>query len=806
MAFKVLWDEQETAILVDYFMQFKSGTVTRADAIKTASIELRKRAMKNGLNIEDTYRNENGITMQMIKIEDLFNGGKGRLSKAPKVFEDIVNLYIHDNKTFEKLLEETKVMSVQLKSEQTPDFYDWLTANKPSVNNKAVKTTLSTLSLLLLKMKSIPSSIVKIHDVEIIKDIINQLRQRKVSIHSKKQIAVSIDTLELYKEYLLYFRDIQPLEEKTEEKCRLSRIRVAASHESIAFYDWLLNVQNLADATARSYSSAINNCEQLANTEHIGTEKLYGVPFEEAQANINLLILNQSYVEANASQHNRLRSSLQKFLQYLSGGEAPMKINARAEKTAATKEELNSYETILVEYFPKGFRATSNLDIKKFIHYYNKVNGTDFDVSDEGLRSEIRNGIIRVGIRHEDYIFAVNCLLSTKAKERLLAYIEQCFATGKKALYYRAIFEKFNEDFLGQRIYDEDMLRTYLMYENPDKYYYERSYMTRERNIQVDPTEEIQSCLVTHASPMKLEDIYASLSHLPADRIDWAIHTNKEFVCNTWGEYFYISLIDFSDDELTDISQIIDETIEESHFIGGNELINSIRKKYPSMLDRFPQYSMIGIRDAIAYYLKDKYSFTGNIISSLDKQLSMGDVFAEFAKTHRSFTIDELNVLKNEMNSTIYFESIYENSLRISKKQFISKDEADFDVAKTDKAIGCFCTGDYISIRGIPSFGIFPYAGFPWNIYLLEHYVAAYSSEYKLLHVGFNADNCVGAIVKRKSHIDNFNDLITNVLAHSGIDLNKKDALQYLCDMGYLARRRFTNIDQILIKSRAQKG
>lgn len=168
MAFKVLWDEQETAILVDYFMQFKSGTVTRADAIKTASIELRKRAMKNGLNIEDTYRNENGITMQMIKIEDLFNGGKGRLSKAPKVFEDIVNLYIHDNKTFEKLLEETKVMSVQLKSEQTPDFYDWLTANKPSVNNKAVKTTLSTLSLLLLKMKSIPSSIVKIHDVEII--------------------------------------------------------------------------------------------------------------------------------------------------------------------------------------------------------------------------------------------------------------------------------------------------------------------------------------------------------------------------------------------------------------------------------------------------------------------------------------------------------------------------------------------------------------------------------------------------------------------------------------------------------------
>lgn len=806
MAFKVLWDEQETAILIDYFMQFKSGTVTRADAIKTASMELRKRAVKNGLNIDDVYRNENGITMQMIKIEDLFNGDKGRLSKPPKVFEDTVNLYNHDNNKFEKLLEGAKVMSEQLKSEQTQDFYDWLTDNQLSVNNKAVKTTLSSLSLLLLKMKLISSSVVKIRDVEIINDIIIQLRQKKINIHSKKQIAVSIDILELYKKYLLCFREVRPFEENTEEKSQCSRIRAVASPESIAFYDWLLNVQNFVDVTAQSYSSAINNCEQLAKAEHIGTEKLYGVTLEEAQTNIDLLIHNQSYIEANASQHNRLRSSLQKFLQYLSGYEAPVKINVRAENAATTKEKLNSYETILVEYFPKGFRVTSNLDIKKFIHYYNEVNGTDLDVSNEGIRSETRNEIIKVGIRHDDYIFSVNCLLSVKTKERLFAYIEQCFSTGKKVLYYRAIFEEFNEDFLGQRIYDENMLRTYLMYENPSMYYYERGYMTRERNIQVNLIEDIQSCLVAHASPMKLEDIYASLPHLPVDHIDSAIHTNKRFVRNTWGEYFDISLIDFSNNELSDISQIIDQTIKKSHFIGGNELINVIGKKYPSMIERFPQYSMIGIRDAIAYYLKDKYSFTGNIISSLDKQLSMGDVFAEFAKTHCSFTIDELNVLKNEMNSTIYFESIYENSLRVSQKQFVSKDEANFDIDKTDKAIGCFCTGDYISIRGIPSYGIFPYAGFPWNIYLLEHYVAAYSSEYKLLHVGFNADNCVGAIVKRESRIDNFNDLITDVLAHSGIELNKKDALQYLYDMGYLARRRFSNIDQILIKSRAQKG
>lgn len=158
------------------------------------------------------------------------------------------------------------------------------------------------------------------------------------------------------------------------------------------------------------------------------------------------------------------------------------------------------------------------------------------------------------------------------------------------------------------------------------------------------------------------------------------------------------------------------------------------------------------------------------------------------------------------MNSTIYFDSVYENSLRVSQYQFVSKEEADFDVAGTDKAISAFCEGAYVSLAGITSFGTFPYAKFSWNIFLLEHYVAAYSVQYKLLHTSFNADNCVGAIVKKSSGINSLNDLITDVLVHSDIELNKKDALQYLCDKGYLARRRFSEIDQILIKVRAKRG
>jgi len=476
------------------------------------------------------------------------------------------------------------------------------------------------------------------------------------------------------------------------------------------------------------------------------------------------------------------------------------------EDNLIVQDDLSGYSQVLLEKFPKGYRADSNLDLKRFILYYNTVYGTELDAGDELTRKQIKSKVIHSGISYGGHVFAVDSLVSEDTKKNLLEYLERGFSQGSRVIYYRALFEEFNEEFLGQRIYDEDMLRTYLMHECKGEYIFEKNYLSLEKNVEVDPKEDIISLLVSHGSPMKTQEIYDALPHYATDRIDFVLHTDKKFVCNTWNEYFYVSLIDLSDDELEDISEMIEESIEERHFISGNEMITAINTKYPAMLERFPQFSQLGLRDSIAYYLQGQFAFNGNIISSLENKLSMNDVFAEFAKAHERFTLDELNVLKNEMNSTIYFDAVYENSLRVSKDLFVSKNEADFDVEKTDAAISAFCRGAYIPLSEVTSFSSFPYAGYPWNIFLLEHYVAMYSIEYKLMHKGYNGDNCVGAIVKRTSGIEDYETLIEDVLTHSEIELNKNEALQYLYDKGYIARRKYSGIEQILIKARAQKG
>lgn len=1042
---RVLWDEYETAILMDFFMQYKTGKITKTDAIGSASKTLRERAKKNGIEIDDVFRNENGIAMQMSKIADLYARRKGRLSKAPLVFENIVDKYVNDRPSFDRILKEARGVNDGIISVQE-QFFKWLSNKASPAQMSELYFTYSEIESFCIERKILKQPLFETTSVKSIASVKAVIDSNKVfRFTHKKQIGkmqaaiqyyysfvkeyqsalqnyeqeaqpiskpIEVDTLvpaainshpqnmdksvvlfnaqESYAftrpEKLLYFgeeyavknwtqvyvqtvrclygdypeeitklngtnigqhgridiadaslvrnmaapkefmdgyyletnlsatdiaskikylldlcgvdyenvvityfftkaetpnkngvvlstgtlidylkendvyyvdnrgkggclwiRDAKEIQ-KVVDYCKknfkvtfhyreegsrslngemgwwtndvedkiakpvtsslIGSTRTPASSDSKAFLHWMVDEQHMATSSGRSYASGINNCEQMARQLGLEHTKLYGVEYEDARRTADALMQTVDFKEANDSQHNRLRASLSKYLQFLSGDRGLALSQAAPVIASQPKsiEDLSPYDKVLQENFSKGYRVESTLDLKRFIRYYNAIYGTDLDVNDEEVRGKTKQNIISAGIRHGDYVFSAESVVSSETKEHLISYVERSFSQGKRVIYYKALFEEFNEEFLGQHIYDEDMLRTYLVHVCGSDYVFERSFMSQERNVQIDPKEEIREILIAHGAPMKTEELYIKLSHFPSDRIDWAIHTNKEFVCNTWGEYFHISLIDLSDDELEDIAAIIRQTIEESHFVSGNELIHAIRRKYPSMLERFPQFSQLGLRDSIAYFLGDRFSFNGNIISPLHKQLSMSDVFAEFARTHHSFTIDELNVLKNEMNSTIYFDSIYANSLRVSQHQFVSKEAADFDVANTDKAISAFCAGDYISLAEVTSFGSFPYAAFPWNIYLLEHYVAAYSNEYKLLHTSFNADNCVGAIVKKSSGIENFNELITDVLAHSGVDLNKKDALQYLCEMGYLARRRFSDIDQILIKARAKKG
>ena len=576
------------------------------------------------------------------------------------------------------------------------------------------------------------------------------------------------------------------------------RTRTTKNSNSEAFFEWLNSVQGMAISTCNSYVSAVNTAERYAVKNDFQHCHLYTNDLCEAQATVNELFNDKYFVEYNNRQYNRFRAGINKLLMYIENDDES--ITHQSDLI-----DLEPFTTILIERFPKGYRIGSHLELKKFKRYWEELYGNVPEM-DNG---SITKSIAKCGIVHEEKVYMPQKMLDEEMKMKLLSYINDSFRLGKKIIYYEALFKEFSEDFLDHCMYDVDMLKGYLIYINDGSYYTNKNFISAEANVNVSTYDEVKNCLVQHAVPMEYDEIFSILSHIPEQKIKNILAQYNEFISNGRNEYFHISIATISDEELENIAMIIQSSIDEKRFIGGNELIDSIKKKYPNIIERNTLLSDKGLRYAIGYKLRERFSFKGNIISSQGQALSMMEVFADFCKHRDFFTLDELKVLKQELDTIIYFEAVYDNSLRISKNEFVAKSHASFKPEETDAVINRFCEGDYIAIGKIRQFGLFPDAGFSWNSFLLEHYVAMYSPNYKLVHSNYNEGVCVGGIVKKLSDIDTLDELIIDLLAKSRIPLQKDVALQYLCDEGYLARRSYSGIEQLLIKAkelRNQKG
>ena len=462
------------------------------------------------------------------------------------------------------------------------------------------------------------------------------------------------------------------------------------------------------------------------------------------------------------------------------------------------------YEEVLKEKFRKGFRLDSAIELRKFRKFYANMHGMDVKEDDDEIICIIR----RLCILLDGRAYHPDVMLSPSLKEKLLDYIEKCFNDGKTTIYYKALCTEFAEDFMDYPLYDNpDALKAYLRDVGHDKFYINRTYISKEANVTTDPLTEIRDCLKAFGRPVKYEELFTALPHLPQHQIKTLLTTNAEFVNNGHGAYFHESTVRLSDEELEKIASIIEQTIEERDFIGGNELYDEIKVMYPDIIEENSELSFYGFRDALKYKFGDRFSFKGNIINAAGKELSMADVFANYARKHDSFTLAELKTLAHELGSTtIYFEPVYENSLRISQEQFVSKYQAQFDVPEVDAAIDRICSGDYMAIKQVNNFYCFPYVGFPWNSFLLEHYVAAYSEKYTLLHARFNQTECAGAIVKCSADINCFDDFIVELLKTTDVELKPAPVLQMLVQEGYLVRKKYKNIEDLIIRAKAQRN
>ena len=577
---------------------------------------------------------------------------------------------------------------------------------------------------------------------------------------------------------------------------------INSSTLSDQYYDFLKYTLGKADTTCRNYVSAIKAAEDFARKHNHKRAILLTDNLSEVREAVNELYSSSQFKVYNSLQHNAPSAAINNYLKFLINRQnVPLKDSGKEKNVIKPKYHNAKVEKVLLEHFSKGFRLNSAIDIKKFRGYYSEDIGEVLD-EDEYFIDEIR----KVCIRFDEKAYLPEVVLSEQVKDTLLSYIYSTLASETTAIYITSIFNRFSDDFLYSGIHNPEMLRTYLAFINDGRYYLVKNMVTSTPTVKSTSEDEVRLFMKEKGLPVSYEELYNALPHIPQDKIRAILGSRNEFIWNGIGEFFHVSIAGLSDEDLDNISEIIQSSIDEMQYISGNELYDAIKAKYPYIIENNSFASITGLRKVLEYYLSDKFDFIGNFISAHGSGMTAEKVFESYCKSKSHFTVDELKELKKNLGTEIYLGAVYSCSLRINQNEFVSRDSAAFKIAETDGALDVLCPDKYISISSVTNFSIFPEAGFPWNEYLLEHYVDQFSKKYKLLSNGYGISKCTGAIVKRNSGIDTFNSLLIDILANCDVKLERDSALQFLCDEGYISRRKYSDIQTVLIYANEQRN
>lgn len=758
------WDEYEAVLLLDGLLAVIQHDIPRNIVIEHVSKDLRNMAKNRGWEVNEKFRNIAGITFQLQSMESAYMGYTVH-KPATKLFAKVADMYKSNYPQYNSLLKKAIMMAAEDESVE------------------------------LLSGKEFADVLPAASQMEKIDKMYNELKNA-----APNEIPMSRTTCDkhLQGKYPIAFKRIF---RKLQEYATDSKgIAVTDMVESIGRIATPAVVENILDNASWSTSKDDKYFFSRDIIFHINNyiEAMQNNASRERKAEIRK---RQSESDTKDVAESSATYSVSHNPASEISRDAP-----KAVRGIAVQEE---YAFILKEKFQKGFHMKSAVEIRKFRRWYGDIYGKKLEDSNEQIVQNINS----ICLLYDGKAYLPEVMLNDELKKSIFDYIYDSFANGRQVIYFQALYNKFAEAFIDTYIYNADMLRTYLLHSDAKKFCISQKYIAKNAYVKIDPLEEIRNCLKEYAQPMQYDDIFAALSHLPQSKIKSILRSNKEFVNNARGEYFHESIVSLSDEEMENIANIISYYIEDREFISGRELYNAVQEKYPDVIENNSFCSVYGFRDALKYKMSKRFPFrflfNGNIISrNGQEELSPADVFSHYAKKHDSFEMTELQYFANELGISFtgsYLEAVYADALRISKDKFVSKNQAQFAVAEIDSVIDRTCLGNYIAISDITNFDIFPYAGFAWNSYLLESYVAAYSQKYMLLHTSYNTTKCVGAIVKRTAGIRTFDDLIVAVLVNSNIELIEEAALQFLVDSGYLARRKYS-IQPLLIQARAQRN
>ena len=827
---KIGWDKYETALLIEAFWKIENKEGNRTEILTKLSKTLRQKAINQGQQIDDKYRNYNDMTLQIASLSVSFTNSNSIVRTM--VFGEIAELYKTNREKFNKLLAEAHKFVDQTtkaeikKRDNKIDFNNNLDlsftkpncviyfGNRKNEFESWIDCYRHIMCCLYGDYMYVISALAKDTSYSLISNESRLLRRpiriadnifaegNRSATDLMKHIKVMLDKCGVdYENLTVEFINVNDkikitkkdnsIMQTSEKTSPTYTITVAeADFYSYSKEAWKEKHKNDGKAyKAAKYAQQCMNCIREIN-ESLSID-VFKITTKEEIKNILIAI---SKLPIDEDKRTWFSYVIKRYYRFFSSKNEELGVKS-TEQQKPEKLDVSDYCSVIQSMFPDGYAFTNPLRKKRFIKGYAEIVGKEFSDVDFIYNRKIS----QVGFISEEKVYLPS-IVSNEVKDKMKAFIDFSLKNSP-AIYYSAIYQTFNEKL--NSAFSEDMLKKYIEFEFKDMYSFEDKFVLT-KGKQVDLKQVLIETFLNCGCPLSLEELYNKLPSISHDAIDATIK-DRDFVVNFRGKsYFYKEIFVIDDTELQAIKAFITKKIQEKETVSGAELYDFIMDKLPSLIESNPEVTDLGFKNVLKLKLINDFNFKGDIISAIGQVVDVRTLYKNFCKQRERFTFSELEEFKDSINqSYIDWEGVLSQSVRVNEVTFIRRDFVHFDVQKIDDAIGSYCVSDYIGFNDIINFTEFTSTGYAWNNYVLESYLFVSSKKFRLVHASFNRDKPVGGIVKANSNINTFDDLLIEVIKNGKL-FDREKAFNFMLENEFIRTRKVKNIDLLIEKARKE--
>lgn len=808
------WDIYEAVILLDGYLEWLNTNQPKTKIIKRISADLRRMATNRGTEIDDIYRNENGISYQIQSIDSAYKGKKVYVP-ATRLFEETVELYRTDAERYIEILEEAKSM-VAAKQNNKEAFLVWAASVLPAQRCKWIEKNILKMEHFAVVFKLISGSIFDITDTAMLTTIYEAAGKNKIfQIKNRKLIKNINDDFQTYMQYCSQLSkkadqatdsDMLVIEPSAKSLSTFATLTeqeagtTASKHSMSAnaptstaceaeFLAYLQNTAKLADKTCVSYVSSIRSAERYAIDNGYLSYSLFNEDKEKIIATASELYSDPDFISYNDNQHNRFSAAINKLLEFI-GADIPEKAAAslgkRNDNQITAPAEANSkIVAVLKQHYEYGFKYDSIRELMRFRQFADAM-GITLPEEDEALKASILSS----GTVIDDKVYCK----SDDMLQELQRIVDGIFSSGAGVIYYESLFENEQEWMESHVITSPDMLKEYLQH-NISGCSFSKKFMVKgSRCSEKDAvTDELKRIWGAHPveSVYRLND---RLPYIPLGNIWRVISGNDLFVLASEGEYLFIDRFRITKDDEEEILDFVDESYDKNGFASLCDVpLGSIEEENYEL-------TQTAIYNAIyKKVLSGKYHLNGKILTKEKSDLDAVMLLKQYIKDKAECTFDEVSdkvvELTGGINRQYAFQALYDDMVRVDKNRFVANRLVNFSIDEIDTVLAGFITDNFRAIRDVTTFAMFPLCGQNWNHYLLESFCYKYSRKYSLHVIHFNDKNA--GIIAEKDFNKKYNEMLAIALARTDVELSSEVIGQYLFNTGYMAKSKYAKLGEI---------